>query len=96
MSEHIKYLDFPGRIVFVGFGSIGQGTLPLVLRHLGIPPSRITIVTGDERGKAEAEKIGVDIIDFVQLTVFFETNTKQWTAIFVGQDLRAVRTAMRL
>ena len=59
MSEHIKYLDFPGRIVFVGFGSIGQGTLPLVLRHLGIPPSRITIVTGDERGKAEAEKYGI-------------------------------------
>ena len=59
MTEHIKYLDFPGRIVFVGFGSIGQGTLPLVLRHIGIPPSRITIVTADELGKAEAEKYGI-------------------------------------
>ncbi len=59
MTEHIKYLDFPGRIVFVGFGSIGQGTLPLVLRHIGIPPSRITIVTADEKGKAEAEKYGI-------------------------------------
>jgi len=59
MTEHIKYLDFPGRIVFVGFGSIGQGTLPLLLRHIGIPPSRITIVTADEKGKAEAEKYGI-------------------------------------
>ncbi len=59
MTEHIKYLDFPGRIVFVGFGSIGQGTLPLLLRHVGIPPGRITIVTADEKGKAEAEKYGI-------------------------------------
>jgi homospermidine synthase len=62
MTEHIKYLDFPGRIVFVGFGSIGQGTLPLVLRHIGIPPSRITIVTADEQGKAAADHYGIKYI----------------------------------
>jgi homospermidine synthase len=62
MSAHKKYLDFPGRIVFIGFGSIGQGTLPLVLRHIGIPASRITIVTADESGRAEADKYGVRFI----------------------------------
>ncbi len=36
MANHPVYVEFPGRIVFVGFGSIGQGTLPLVLRHIGI------------------------------------------------------------
>ena len=45
MSNHKVYVEFPGRILFVGFGSIGQGTLPLVLRHIGISPERITIVT---------------------------------------------------
>ena len=49
------HVEFPGRIVFIGFGSIGQGTLPLVLRHIGIPKDRITIVTADDRGKKEAE-----------------------------------------
>ena len=29
-----KHAKFDGRLVFVGFGSIGQGTLPLILRHL--------------------------------------------------------------
>ena len=24
------YIEFPGRIVLVGFGSIGQGVLPLI------------------------------------------------------------------
>ncbi|MEQ8826617.1 MAG: saccharopine dehydrogenase NADP-binding domain-containing protein, partial [Parvibaculum sp.] len=29
----------------VGFGSIGQGVLPLLLRHLDIEPGQISIVT---------------------------------------------------
>ena len=56
------HIEFPGRIVFIGFGSIGQGTLPLVLRHIGIPKERITIVTSDDRGKKEAEEYGVKFV----------------------------------
>ncbi|MBO6669635.1 saccharopine dehydrogenase C-terminal domain-containing protein [Parvibaculum sp.] len=53
---------FGGRMVMVGFGSIGQGVLPLLLRHLDITPDRITIVTAEERGKAEAEEFGVKFV----------------------------------
>jgi homospermidine synthase len=56
------HIDFPGRIVFIGFGSIGQGTLPLVLRHIGIPKERITIITGDDRGRKVAEAYGVKFV----------------------------------
>jgi homospermidine synthase len=56
------HIDFPGRIVFIGFGSIGQGTLPLVLRHIGIPKERVTIITGDDRGKKVAESYGVKFV----------------------------------
>lgn len=62
MSNHKVYVEFPGRIIFIGFGSIGQGTLPLVLRHIGISPERITIVTADDRGREEAEKFGIKFI----------------------------------
>ena len=62
MSNHQVYVEFPGRILIVGFGSIGQGVLPLLLRHIGIAPDRITIVTAAERGRAEAEKYGVKFI----------------------------------
>jgi homospermidine synthase len=47
-----------GRLVIVGFGSIGQGVLPLVLRHIRVEPSKIVIVTAEERGRAEAEALG--------------------------------------
>ena len=55
-------LEFPGRILFIGFGSIGQGVLPLVLRHIGIAPERITILTADERGHEEAAKYGIKLV----------------------------------
>jgi homospermidine synthase len=63
MSEkHKVHVEFPGRILFVGFGSIGQGVLPLVLRHIGIAPERITIVTADDRGREEAAKYGIKFV----------------------------------
>ncbi len=56
------HIEFPGRIVFIGFGSIGQGTLPLVLRHIGIPKERITIITADDRGRTVADEFGVKFV----------------------------------
>ncbi|HEX7416692.1 MAG TPA: saccharopine dehydrogenase NADP-binding domain-containing protein, partial [Steroidobacteraceae bacterium] len=62
MSNDTVYVDFPGHIVFIGFGSIGQGVLPLVLRHIHIAPERITVVTADDAGRAEAEHYGVRFV----------------------------------
>lgn len=59
MSPDTKLVGFRGQIVIVGFGSIGQGVLPLLLRHIDIEPSQIVIVTADDRGRAEAEALGI-------------------------------------
>jgi homospermidine synthase len=58
MSDAIL-AQFSGRLVMVGFGSIGQGVLPLLLRHIGMTASQITIVTAEERGHDEATALGV-------------------------------------
>jgi homospermidine synthase len=62
MSEHEVHVKFAGRIVFVGFGSIGQGVLPLILRHIGTSSDRITIVTAENSGRTEAEQFGVKFV----------------------------------
>ncbi len=62
IMSHKVYLDFPGRLVMVGFGSIGQGVLPLILRHIAIRPERVVIVTADDSGDAEAQALGVRVI----------------------------------
>jgi homospermidine synthase len=63
MSQQSQvHVEFPGRIVFVGFGSVGQGVLPLILKHIGIAPERITVVTADEAGREEAARYHVRFI----------------------------------
>ncbi|NWG86838.1 MAG: homospermidine synthase [Hydrogenophilaceae bacterium] len=56
---HETYAAFPGRIVMVGFGSIGQGVLPLLLRHLGVTPERITIIEPRNDPTGQARALGV-------------------------------------
>src|SRR5258706_11812887 len=62
MSKHEVHVNFGGRIVFVGFGSIGQGVLPLILRHIGTSADRIIILSADDPGRPEAEQFGVKFV----------------------------------
>ena len=62
MARYQKHAAFKGHMVMIGFGSIGQGVLPLILRHIAIKPSQITIVTADDSGRAEAKKLGITLI----------------------------------
>ena len=60
MTSYPVHVVFPGRLVFLGFGSIGQGVLPLILRHVGIQPDQVTIVTADEAGRVDADLLALD------------------------------------
>jgi len=62
MTKHEVHVNFEGRIVIVGFGSIGQGILPLILRHIGTSADRITIVSAEDAGRSEAGQFGVEFI----------------------------------
>ena len=55
-------VSFTGRVVIIGFGSLGPGVLPLLLRHFSLEPSRVTIITAEERGHDVADKHGVRFI----------------------------------
>jgi len=59
LNTHKKYIGFPGRILIVGFGAVGQGSLPLILRHIDMRPEQITIVTADESGRGVASEYGI-------------------------------------
>ncbi len=48
-----------GTLVMVGFGSIGKGALPLILRHIDIPRDRMVIIDPDPSGRAIAEFAGI-------------------------------------
>lgn len=61
-----KYLKFGNNLVVVGFGSIGQGVMPLIFRHFEITPSAVTILTKNEEAASIADQLGVR---FIQCTI---------------------------
>jgi homospermidine synthase len=62
MSNNKAPVEFAGKIVFIGFGSIGQGVLPLILRHIAVTPERIVILTADDAGRAAADQFGIKFV----------------------------------
>lgn len=57
--ERFSEAAFPGRLVVLGCGSIGQGILPMLLHHTTISPERMQIIAADERGKDAAAALGI-------------------------------------
>lgn len=57
-----KHVEFPGHLLMLGFGSIGQGVLPLIMRHIGIRPERITILSAHDNGREEAGRYGIRFV----------------------------------
>lgn len=58
---------FEGRLVMVGFGCVGQGALPLLLRHIQMQPDQITLLSSSDAGADVARQHGV-ILRVVALT----------------------------
>jgi homospermidine synthase len=48
-----------GPVVMIGFGSIGKGTLPLILRHIDVARERMVIIDPDDSARSIAEFAGI-------------------------------------
>src|SRR4029079_7810481 len=57
-----QHATWNGPIVMIGFGSIGRGTLPLILRHIACDRSKFTIIDPDEYNRRIADKEGIAFI----------------------------------
>lgn len=51
-----------GPVVMIGFGSIGRGLLPLLLRHIAFDPAQLTVIDPDGSGRELAESFGVGFL----------------------------------
>jgi homospermidine synthase len=76
-----KYVAFKNHMLIIGFGSIGAGVLPLILRHIDIKPEQITIITADERGHDIANEYGVAFLN--------EPVTRENYKTLIGGKLKA-------
>ncbi len=44
-------IDFPKRILMLGYGAVAQCTLPILLKHFRVPPEYITILDFEDRAE---------------------------------------------
>ena len=62
MTEFRKHVAFNGKLLIVGFGAVGQGTLPLIVRHIDMPRGNIKIITATDWGREVAQEYGVAFV----------------------------------
>ena len=59
MTPATTHARIDGPLVMIGFGSIGKGTLPLILRHIDVPRDRMVIIDPDDSARAIADFAGI-------------------------------------
>jgi homospermidine synthase len=62
MTDWPVHARIDGPIVMIGFGSIGRGTLPLILRHIDCDPARITVIDPRDTDRALVEAAGARFV----------------------------------
>ncbi|WGF89492.1 homospermidine synthase [Marinivivus vitaminiproducens] len=65
MAQDGPKIAFTGRLLMIGCGSIGQGVLPLLFKHIDVTPDRVLVVTADSRGRDVAAEAGVAFREIV-------------------------------
>ena len=57
-----QFATFKGRLLMIGFGCVGQGVLPLLLRHIALEPGQIRILDPSSEGARIAHEYGVAFV----------------------------------
>lgn len=62
MLTNKVYLSFPNNILLIGCGSIGKAIIPLILRHIDIKRTQLTIISKKADGETIAQEYGLKFI----------------------------------
>lgn len=79
----VKYADFSGKILILGYGSVGQAILPLVLRHISIRSSDITVLERDNNKALFDDRHAKTGVKYVRKEIN-QSNYKKELAKYVG------------
>jgi homospermidine synthase len=62
MARARKTARFGGRMVMLGFGSVGQAIVPVLFSHFGIRPDQLKILKTTPDGSGAAAALGVEVL----------------------------------
>lgn len=56
------HASLKGKLLILGFGSIGRAVLPVLLRHIDVDRNNITIISADEDKNGVASELGINFL----------------------------------
>ena len=83
-EKYEKYVEFHGKILIIGYGSVGQAILPVILRHLVIDPKNVTVLERDNHRALFIKRHGGSGVNYVREEIT-PTNYKKEIGKYVGE-----------
>ena len=78
-----KKTKFNGRILMIGYGSVGHCTMPLIAKHFDMPLSRVTVVEMDDHSEEIAPYVAKGVT--YEIKEITRRNFKQVLAKYAGR-----------
>lgn len=83
MEQHLADFGANGSILLIGYGSVGQAILPLLLRHIKIKPENITVLERDDHTELFESRHSGSGVNYV-IDEITSTNYQQKLGSYVG------------
>ena len=81
-NSYTKYHSINGPIVFIGFGSIGRGTMPLVERHFSLDPTKVFVIDPNPQVQ---QYISIHGANYIQEELTIENYKSVLNKIFIKE-----------
>lgn len=94
-TKYEKYAQFDGKILIIGYGSVGQGILPVVLRHIVIDPKNITVLERDNHRSRFLQYHAGSGVNYVRQEIT-PTNYKKELSKYVGKGDLIINASLNI
>ena len=94
-EKYEKYAEFHGKILIIGYGSVGQAILPVILRHLVVDPKNITVLERDNHRQIFIKRHGGSGVNYVREEIKI-TNYKKELKKYVGEGDLIINASLNI
>jgi homospermidine synthase len=64
--EEVQNIGFDKKILVIGYGSVGQAVVPIILKHITKDPSLVTVLEKDDNGKLFRKRHGGSGVKYIK------------------------------
>jgi len=94
-TKYEKYAQFDGKILIIGYGSVGQSILPIILRHLVVEPKNITVLERDDHRALFLRRHAGSGVNYVRQEIK-PSNYKKELAKYVGEGDMIINASLNI